>query len=56
MEIGKVVARYNPKVTDINLDFLETISGNDTIKLVGKNSIFNFLQKVEKLDWRVIIK
>ena len=56
MKIGEVVARYTPNVTDIELDYLETISGKDTIKLVGKKFIFNFLQKVEKLDWRVIIK
>ena len=56
MEIGKVTARYTPNETDISLDYLETISGNDTIKLVGKKAIFNFIQKVEKLDWRLIIK
>ena len=56
MKIGQVIARYTPNQTDISLDYLETISGSDTIKLVGKKAIFNFIEKVQKLDWRLIIK
>ncbi len=56
MKIGTVSARYTPKVTDVSLDYLETINGKDTIKLVGKSAIFNFIQKIDKLDWRLTIK
>jgi len=38
------------------LDYLEIRLEHDTLKLVGQNAIFSTLQKVEKLDWRVIIR
>jgi hypothetical protein len=56
MQIGNVVARYNPRPDDVELDFLEIHIGNDTMKLIGKKSIFSAIQKVDKLDWRLIIK
>ena len=56
MQIGNVVARYNPRPDDVKLDFLEIHIGNDTVKLIGKKSIFSEIQKVDKLDWRLIIK
>jgi hypothetical protein len=57
MRIGNVVARYTPISDDVELDFLEVcIDNNDTLKLIGKKSIFSAIQKVDKLDWRLIIK
>lgn len=56
MRIGNVVARYSPRAEDVELDFLEVYIDNDTMKLIGKKSIFSAIQKVDKLDWRLIIK
>jgi hypothetical protein len=56
MRIGNVVARYTPRPDDVELDFLEVCIDNDTMKLIGKKSIFSAIQKVDKLDWRLIIK
>jgi hypothetical protein len=56
MTIGTVVARYTPSADDINLDYLEVLNGNDTIKLSGKNAILSVIQKVKSLDYRIIIK
>jgi len=56
IRIGHVSARYNPRPSDIHLDYLEIRLEHDTLKLVGQNAIFSTLQKVEKLDWRVIIR
>jgi hypothetical protein len=56
IRIGHVSARYNPKPSDIHLDYLEIRIKQDTLKLVGQNAIFSTLQKVDKLDWRVIIR
>ena len=56
MRIGNVVARYTPQPEDVELDFLEVCIDNDTMKLIGKKSIFSAIQKVGKLDWRLIIK
>jgi hypothetical protein len=56
INIGTVAARYNPSANDIDLDYLEVRYGQDTIRLIGKNAILTTIQKVEKLDWRIIIK
>ena len=56
MSIGTVVARYTPRPNDVALDFLEICIDNDTMKLVGKKSIFSAIQKVGNLDWRIVIK
>ena len=56
IRIGTVVAMYNPSAHDIDLDYLEVRYGRDTIRLTGKNAILTTIQKVEKLDWRLIIK
>jgi hypothetical protein len=56
IRIGNVTARYNPKPSDIDLDYLEIRMNQDTLKLTGKNAIFSTLQKVDKLDWRIIIR
>ncbi len=56
IRIGRVSARYNPKPSDIHLAYLEIRLEHDTLKLVGQNAIFSTLQKVEKLDWRIIIR
>jgi len=54
--IGTVIARYNPRPDDIDLDYLEIRMQSDTLRLIGKMAIFTTLQKVEKLDWRLIIR
>jgi hypothetical protein len=54
--IGTVVAMYTPSANDIDLDYLEIRYGQDTIRLTGKNAILTTIQKVEKLDWRLIVK
>ena len=56
MRIGNVVASYTPRPDDVELDFLEICIDSDTMKLTGKKSIFSAIQKVDKLDWRLIIK
>ena len=56
MPIGHVVARYTPRPEDVEVDFLEVCIGNDTMKLIGKKSIYSAIQKVHMLDWRLIIK
>lgn len=56
IRIGTVTAMYTPSATDIDLDYLEVRYSSDTIKLTGKNAILTTIQKVEKLDWRLIIK
>ena len=54
--IGTVVAMYAPSANDIDLDYLEIRYGQDTLRLTGKNAILTTIQKVEKLDWRLIVK
>jgi hypothetical protein len=56
IRIGMVTARDNPTPNDIGLDYLEVRMQADTLKLIGKTAIFTTLQKVEKLDWRLIIR
>jgi len=56
INIGTVTAMYTPSPHDIDLDYLEIRCGQDTIRLTGKNAILTTIQKVEKLDWRLIIK
>jgi hypothetical protein len=56
MRIGNVVARYTPRPDDIELDFLEVCIDKDTMKLIGKKSILSAIQKVDKLDWRLLLK
>lgn len=56
IRIGQVSARYNPEPGDIRLDYLEIRFGQDTLRLVGQNAIFSTLQKVDRLDWRMIIR
>lgn len=56
MRIGDVVARYTPQLDDVELDFLEIHIESDTMKLIGKKSIFSSIQEVDKLDWRLVIK
>ena len=56
MPIGTVVAMYLPSATDIDLDYLEIRYGQDTIRLTGKNAILTTIQKVKKLDWRLIVR
>ena len=41
VHIGTVVARHQPKMEDIEIDFLEIrMNSNDTITLIGKGAIF----------------
>lgn len=54
--IGTVTAMYTPSASDIDLEYLEIRYGSDTLRLTGKNAILTTIQKVEKLDWRLIIK
>ncbi|MBI1306786.1 MAG: hypothetical protein GC181_09245 [Bacteroidetes bacterium] len=54
--IGSVSAMYTPKASDIHLQYLELRYGSDTLRLSGKNAIFSTIQKVKKLDWRLLIK
>lgn len=54
--IGSVIARYVPDAKDIDLDFLEIRQNEDTIRLIGKRAIFMGIQKVKKLDWRLIVR
>ena len=56
MRIGTVIASYTPRPYDIKLDFLEVYIDEDTMRLIGRKSIFCAIQKVGKLDWRLIIK
>lgn len=56
IRIGTVVARYIPAERDINLEYLEVRNRQDTIRLIGKKAILSTIQKVEKLDWRILIK
>ena len=56
IKIGKCVARYNPNPSDIEPDYLRVISKSDTATLIGKTAIFSMIQKVEKLNWRIIIR
>ena len=56
ISIGKVVAMYTPSAKNIDLDYLEIRYGQDTIRLTGKNAILTTIQKVKKLDWRLIVK
>jgi len=56
ISIGTVVAMYTPSANDIDLDYLEIRYGHDTIQLTGKNAILTTIQKVEKLNWRIIVK
>ncbi len=56
LRIGVVNARYAPIAEDLNIDFLEIRNNTDTIRLVGKHAILSTIQKVKKLDWRLIIK
>lgn len=56
ISIGTVVAMYTPSANNIDLDYLEIRYGQDTIRLAGKNAILTTLQKVKKLDWRLIVK
>ncbi|WP_353480269.1 hypothetical protein [Haliscomenobacter sp.] len=54
--IGTVVAMYTPSAHHIDLDYLEIRYGQDTIQLTGKNAILSAIQKVGKLNWRLIVK
>lgn len=54
--IGTAIARYTPSAHSIDLDYLEVRNEKDTIVLVGKNAILSAIQKVKKLDWRLIVK
>lgn len=56
IRIGTVTARYNPRPNDIDVDYLEIRMQADTLRLIGKTAIFTTIQKVEKLDWRLIIR
>jgi len=56
LKIGTVIASYVPRTEDIYVDYLEIHSGSDTIKLTGKHAILSTIQKVKRLDWRLIIK
>jgi hypothetical protein len=56
IEIGHVFGRYTPNSNDIDLEFVEIRSENDTLKLVGKSSIYSTIQMIEKLNWRLVIK
>lgn len=56
IRIGHVVASYNPKPYHIHVEYLEVRLGTDTLRLIGRNSIFSTIQKVESLDWRLIIR
>ncbi len=56
IRIGTVTARYNPRPNDIDLDYLEIRMQADTLRLFGKTAIFTTIQKVEKMDWRLIIR
>lgn len=53
--IGTVVAMYTPKPDDIDVQYLEIRFDQDTISLTGKNAILTAIQKVGKLNWRIII-
>lgn len=54
--IGSVIASHTPHVENIELEYLEVRQNEDTIRLIGKRAIFMGIQKVKKLDWRLIVK
>lgn len=54
--IGTIYMRSTPLAKNIDIDYLEIRNGPDTLRLIGKHAILATLQKVKKLDWRLIIK
>jgi len=56
MPFGTVVARYNPRPDDIEIEYLEIRMSKDTMIFKGKGAIFSALQKIDKLDWRIVAK
>jgi hypothetical protein len=54
--IGDIVARYDPRPSDISVDRLEIWLKNDTISLIGKNAIISMISKKSRGDWRLTIK
>lgn len=56
LRIGEVVAMYTPTAKDVYLDYLEIRNGQDTIRLTGKRAILSTIQKIESLDWRLVVK
>ncbi len=54
--IGSVIASDTPHAKDIELEYLEIRQSKDTIRLIGKHAIFMGIQKVKKLDWRLIVR
>jgi hypothetical protein len=56
MKIGTVVASYTPSADDIDLNYLQIRYAQDTIILSGKKAILSAIQKVERLNWRLIVR
>ncbi|WP_207429910.1 hypothetical protein [Sabulibacter ruber] len=56
LRIGRVTAMYTPTADDVELDYLEIRNGQDTIRLTGKRAILSTIQKIESLDWRLVVK
>jgi len=56
VSIGTVTASYQPSAHDVDLEYLEITYSSDTIKLVGKRAILSAIQKIDNLDWRLIVK
>jgi hypothetical protein len=54
--IGYVTSRYTPRSDNIFSDFIEIRTGQDTITLASKDSIFSKFKKNKELDWRLTIK
>lgn len=56
IKIGNCVAHYNPRVDDIETEYLKIVLKSDTTVLTGKIAIFSMLQKVGKLNWKIIFR
>jgi|GEM_PF-3365511 len=56
LPIGTVVASYNPKPSDLDLSYLQISSATDTLKLRNRQEIAELLEKVGRLDWRIVYR
>ena len=56
IRIGHCVAHYEPRLDDMEIEYLKIVSNSDTVVLPEKTAIFSMLKKVGSLDWRIIYK
>ena len=56
IEIGKCIAHYEPRLDDIDINYLKIVSNSDTVVYPDKAAIASRLEKIGNLDWRIIFK